>query len=125
MAIESPKIVASGWGYIKILTSKGTDTYRDVKLYPGGCNGWDWNETGTHHDPGIQPADVKQIVDKGALFIFLSQGRNLRLKVMDETKKWLNAQNIPFSILPTTEVIEQYNKKRQDHLVGALIHTTC
>ena len=32
---------------------------KDFKLYPGGGRKWDWTETGTQHQPGIQPADVK------------------------------------------------------------------
>ena len=38
-------------------------SFRDAKLFPGGSRKWDWNETGTHHTPGIQPADVKELLE--------------------------------------------------------------
>ena len=122
---STPEIIKSGWGKITVNLSDGDKTFRDIKLYPGGARAWDWNETGTHHNPGIQPVDVKEIVENGAEYILLSRGRNLRLQVMDETKEWLQAHNAEFEILPTDEVIEKCNELRQEKLTGALIHTTC
>jgi len=120
-----PEIIESSWGSITVSSQDGTKSFRDIKLYPGGVKAWDWNETGTHHVPGIQPADVEEVVDNGAEYILLSRGRNLRLQVMDETKEWLRNQNVEFDILPTDQVIEKYNKIRHTKSAGALIHTTC
>ena len=122
---STPEIIESSWGSITVNLPDGDKTFRDIKLYPGGAKAWDWNETGTHHNPGIQPADVKEIVDNGAEYILLSRGRNLRLQVMEKTKEWLQSNNVEFEILPTDQVIEKCNKLRQKKSTGALIHTTC
>jgi hypothetical protein len=54
---------------------------KDFKLYPGGGREWDWNETGTRHVPGIQPADVEELFAHGATVVVLSRGMDLRLHV--------------------------------------------
>ncbi len=59
----SPRITRLSWGHLEI---EGAHAFRDAKLYPGGAREWDWRETGTHHVPGIQPADVAELLDHGA-----------------------------------------------------------
>ena len=56
----SPRILDCRWGRGRV---DGHGTIKDAKLYPGGARAWDWRETGTRHDPGIQPADVAELVD--------------------------------------------------------------
>ena len=46
---------------------------------------WDWNETGTQHDPGIQPADVDELLAHDPEVIVLSRGRELRLQTQPQT----------------------------------------
>ena len=46
---------------------------KDFKLYRGGGRAWDWAETGTRHSPGIQPADVEELVARGATTVVLSR----------------------------------------------------
>lgn len=55
--MSSPKIVNMRWGSVDV-EKIGNDgkpvpgeivTYRDVKIWPGGSRGWDWNETGESH----------------------------------------------------------------------------
>jgi hypothetical protein len=41
---------------------------KDFKLYPGGGREWDWTETNTGHVPGIQPADVEELLEHGLQF---------------------------------------------------------
>lgn len=118
----SPKINSIEWGKVK--TNDGYE-YKDVKLYPGGSRIWDWNETGTHHQPGIQPADVQELIDHGADTIILSRGFNERLHVCGETKTMLRDKGIQFHILETGQAAKKYNFLREDHSVGALIHSTC
>jgi hypothetical protein len=119
---ESPKINSIKWGTIK--TSDG-NIYKDAKLFPGGSREWDWNETGTHHNPGIQPADVKELVTKGAKVIVLSKGFYKRLGVSEQTTDFLNENGVTFYILGTEKAVEKYNEIREENLVGALIHSTC
>lgn len=119
---ESPKINSIKWGTIK--TSDG-NIYKDAKLFPGGSREWDWNETGTHHNPGIQPADVKELVTKGAKVIVLSKGFYKRLGVSEQTTDFLNDNGVKFHILGTEKAVEKYNEIRKENLAGALIHSTC
>ena len=68
----SPQITPLSWGLLE--TEDGA--FKDARLYPGGAEEWDWNETGTSHDPGIQPADVELLLERGATVIVLSRGFN-------------------------------------------------
>ena len=73
---RSPRITTLAWGRIEV---EGVGKFKDAKVFPGGAREWDWNETGTAHEPGIQPADVTELLDHGATTIVLSQGRLKRL----------------------------------------------
>jgi hypothetical protein len=61
--MRSPRIMALAWGKIEV---EGAGTLRDAKLFPGGAREWDWRETGTEHTPGIQPTDVRELLDHAA-----------------------------------------------------------
>ncbi|MEL7834418.1 Mth938-like domain-containing protein [Fodinibius sp. Rm-B-1B1-1] len=119
---ESPKINSIEWGKINV---GDNHIYKDAKLFPGGSREWDWNETGTHHQPGIQPADVEELVDKNAQVIILSKGFHKRLQVCDETVDFLKENEITFHILETGKAAEKYNDIRKENPTGALIHSTC
>lgn len=119
---KSPKIISFSWGMLK--TSDG-NTYKDAKLFPGGSTGWDWNETGTRHVPGIQPSDVQSLLDNDCEIIILSKGVNERLQTCKETEELLRDKNIDYRILQTEEAITTYNQLTDSHRVGALIHSTC
>jgi NAD(P)-dependent dehydrogenase (short-subunit alcohol dehydrogenase family) len=41
---------------------------------PGGGREWNWLETGTHHNPGIQIAEVEELLEHGAGVVVLSRG---------------------------------------------------
>jgi hypothetical protein len=66
----SPTIVSIAWGRMEIA---GLRVGKDFKLYPGGGCEWDWNESGTRHQPGIQPTDVEELLTRGATVVVLSQ----------------------------------------------------
>lgn len=119
---KSPKITSFSWGQLE--TSDG-NTYKDAKLYPGGSAEWDWNETGTRHVPGIQPADVQTLLNNNCEIIILSKGVNERLQTCKETVEMLESRNLEYKILQTGEAIETYNQLTETHRVGALIHSTC
>lgn len=118
----SPKINSISWG--KIITENEAK-YKDAKLFPGGSRAWDWNETGTHHVPGIQPADVEELLEHGAEVIVLSKGFHERLQVCEETTQMLENKGIEFYILQTEKAKDKYNELTDDHAVGALFHSTC
>lgn len=75
---RSRRILAVARGRMEV---DGIGAGKDFKLYPGGGRGWDWNETGTRHSPGIQPADVEELLAHGATVVVLSLGMNRRLQV--------------------------------------------
>lgn len=118
-----PKVEDLSWGEVRV---QAHGTFRDAKLWPGGARGWDWNETGTHHTPGIQIADVEELVDHGAEWVILSRGQNRRLSVKDETLAWLAEQGVEAEVLESNAAVERYNELADaDRPVGALIHSTC
>jgi hypothetical protein len=119
----SPKVTRISWGRIAVEGIK--DGFRDAKLYPGGAREWDWKETGTRHSPGIQPADVEELVERGAVAVVLSKGMDGMLQVMPETLTYLEELNIAVHILTTNEAVGLYNHLANRELVGALIHSTC
>ena len=69
---RSPRITTLAWGRIEV---NGVGAFRDAKVFPGGAREWDSNETGTAHEPGLQPADVAELLDHGATTIGLSRWR--------------------------------------------------
>jgi hypothetical protein len=117
----SPRITRLSWGRLE--TESGV--FKDVRLYPGGVEEWDWNETGTSHDPGIQPADVERLLERGSSVVILSRGFHERLGVAPETLEMLEEREIPAHIVQTEKAARLYGKLRETEQVGALIHSTC
>jgi hypothetical protein len=83
---RSPRITHLSWGRVEV---EGGRSYKDAKLFPGGSREWDWSETGTQHAPGIQPADVDELLEHGATVIVLSKGMDQRLQVDPGTLQML------------------------------------
>ena len=122
MVSNSPPITKLSWGRIEI---GGKQEFKDVKLFPGGCREWNWQETGTNHSPGIQYSDIRELLDNGAKVIILSRGILGRLKVQEEVEEQLKLEGITVYILRTKEAVKLYNELSKSEVVGALIHTTC
>jgi hypothetical protein len=120
--MRSPRIMALAWGKIEV---EGAGTFRDAKLFPGGAREWDWEETGTEHLPGIQPADVRELLDHGATTIVLSQGMLKRLRICPETLELLKRKGVGVHVLPTQDAVDRYNDLRKTEQVAGLFHTTC
>ena len=120
-ATHSPRITHLSWGHLE--TESGR--FKDARLYPGGAEEWDWNETGTSHDPGIQPADVERLLERGATIIVLSKGFHERLGIAPETRSMLEERGVPAHIAQTEEAARLYDELRRTEKVGALIHSTC
>ncbi|UCH62907.1 MAG: Mth938-like domain-containing protein [Fidelibacterota bacterium] len=119
---QAPRISRLSWGRVEV---EGHGNYKDVKLYPGGCRAWDWRETGTGHVPGIQPADVEELLQHGAAVAVLSSGVYGRLQVCPETMQLLKDRGITVHLLRTREAVRVYNECRERGPVGGLIHSTC
>ena len=78
----SPKITHISWGSMEV---DGLGKGKDFKLYPGGGREWDWAETNTRHVPGIQPADIQELLEHGCKAVVLSRGMLLLLRTCPET----------------------------------------
>ena len=89
--LNSPRISSLSWGHIEV---EGYPPFKDVKIFPGGAREWDWRETGTRHVPGIQPADVQELIEHGARAVVLSKGIWKRLQVCPETLELLAKNGI-------------------------------
>ena len=118
---HSPPITRLTWGRLE--TEGGN--FKDARLYPGGAEEWDWNETGTSHNPGIQPADVERLLERGSTVVILSRGFHEHLGVAPETLRMLDEREIPAHIVQTEEAARLYEELRETEKVGALIHSTC
>jgi hypothetical protein len=98
---------------------------KDFKLFPGGGREWDWSETGTHHVPGIQPADVLELLDRGSQVLVLTRGMQLVLRTCPETLALLRERRIPVHVEETRAAVALYNRLAEETLVGGLFHSTC
>ncbi len=120
---QSPIINHISWGQMEV---SDIGTGKDFKLWPGGGRAWDWRETDTHHVPGIQPADIQELIDQGSQTIVLSRGMLLKLKTAPETLERLESMNIKFHVAETKEAAEIYNNLASNgEAVGGLFHSTC
>lgn len=120
--VWSPRITDLSWGRLEI---EGQKRFKDAKLFPGGSREWDWRETGTDHVPGIQPADIEELLDRGATVVVLSKGIYERLQVCPGTLEMLKRRGIPVHILQTEKAVRLYNDLREKEPVGGLFHSTC
>ncbi len=121
-SILSPQITHVSWGRMEV---EGVGTGKDFKLYPGGGREWDWRETGTQHVPGIQPADVQELLDHGAEVVVLSRGMQLMLQTRRDTLALLESEGVAVHVEETASAVELYNKLRRTEAVGGLFHSTC
>jgi hypothetical protein len=120
---RSPRIKQVSWARLEV--EGKAEPYKDVKLFPGGSREWNWRETGTSHKPGIQIADVQELLDHGAKVVVLSRGMAECLHVPRETLDFLKERQITAHVLPTKEAAALYNKLAENEAIGGLFHTTC
>ncbi len=120
--VRSPKVTHVSWGRIDV---EGRKVFKDAKVFPGGAREWDWNETGTRHETGIQPGDVEELIERGATVVVLSNGMHGELQVNPETVKLLNERHIPAHVLETEEAVKLYNDLAEKERPAGLFHSTC
>jgi len=118
----SPRITNLSWGNIEV---EGGKSFKDAKLYPGGASEWNWNETGTSHEPGIRPADVRELLDHGSRVVVLSKGMEEKLQITPEAVQMLEDEGVEFHFLRTDDAVRLYNELRKRRPVGGLFHSTC
>ena len=114
------------WGNMEVSIAGEKHHFKDCKIWPGGARAWDWGETGTHHSPGIQPADIEEILEKGVDAIVLTRGQFGRLGVSPETEETLRKRGISYHIENTKKAVRLFNDlTRQGKRVGGVFHSTC
>jgi hypothetical protein len=119
--MKSPQVQRHDWGHLEV---EGLGELKDAKLWPGGGRSWDWNETGTQHRPGIQPADVTELLEHDAEIVVLSRGRQCRLETCPETFDLLEQVEVVHQ--ETGAAIDEYNRlAAEGRRVAALLHSTC
>ena len=120
--LKSPHISHLSWGHVEV---EGHPPFKDTKVFPGGAREWDWRKTGTHHVPGIQPADVQELIEHGSKAVVLSKGIWERLKVCPETLEVSAKNGIKAEVLQTEAAVERFNELRESMPVGGLFHSAC
>ncbi len=121
-SLRSPRITHISWGRME---AEGLGVGRDFKLWPGGGREWDWSETNTHHVPGIQPAELQELLEKGSKVVVLTRGMLLVLQTCPETLEMLKEKGIAVHVEETKAAVELYNKLAETEPVGGLFHSTC
>ena len=120
---DSPAVLTHSWGQLEV---DGVGDFGDAKLWPGGGREWDWAETNTHHVPGIQPAEVRELLEHSPEVVVLSRGRELRLQTTSETLDLLKEHGVRVVWDETSVAIDEYNRlAREGVRVAALLHSTC
>ena len=119
---KSLQVVRLEWGEVEL---EDGSIFKDVKIFPGGAREWKWTETGTHHQPGVQFGDVKELLENKAETIVLTKGVLGRLNVRDELVRRLEASGITVHVAKTRKAVQIYNQVCNDGVAGILIHSTC
>ncbi|XP_077421296.1 mth938 domain-containing protein [Vanacampus margaritifer] len=122
--MTSPEIVSLSWGR---MTVKGAPSpYKDCKVWPGGSRPWDWRETGTEHRPGVQVADVQEVLDKGVDLLVIGRGMDMALQVPASTVERVTAAGVQVRVLQTEAAVAEYNRLAGGGAnVGGVFHSTC
>ena len=114
------------WGNMKVSIDGENQVFKDCKVWPGGAREWRWEETGTHHSPGIQPADIEEILSQNVDVIVLGRGQLGRLGVSIETDDLLRKRGISYHIEKTRKAVALFNELvRKGNRVGGVFHSTC
>ncbi|TMS07764.1 Mth938 domain-containing protein [Larimichthys crocea] len=122
--MSSPEIASLSWGHMKV---KGcSSSYKDCKVWPGGSRAWDWRETGTDHRPGVQPADLEEVLRKGVDLLVIGRGMSEALQVPASTLDFVKQKGVDVRVLQTEKAVAEYNKLAgQGAKVGGVFHSTC
>lgn len=124
--MRSPRIAACRWGRVEV--EGQSRPLRDAMLYPGGAREWRWVPSGTGHIAGIQPEDVRELLERGAREVVLARGRLGLLHASPAALALLAAEGVPVHVLRTKRAVARYNELASapnGRPVGALIHSTC
>lgn len=113
-------------GHIEVTINDQTYRFKDCQVWPGRVKEWDWNLTGTRHRPGIQPADIDDILAHNVDVMILSRGMECMLYTWPDTEHLLRSRGIAYHIAETQQAVDLFNTlTRQGKKVGGVFHSTC
>ena len=119
-------ITELSWGNMAVSIAGEKLHFKDCKIWPGGARAWDWSETGTHHSPGIQPADIEEILEKDVEMVVLTRGQLGRLGISPQVETFLRERRVDYRIEKTKKAVTLFNELVQKgKRVGGLFHSTC
>ncbi|HEU0037236.1 MAG TPA: MTH938/NDUFAF3 family protein [Kofleriaceae bacterium] len=119
---ENFAIASFQWGQIVDAEQR---IFKDARLFPGGVEEWDWRKTGTRHNPGIQIADLEDLLATKPDVVILSRGVDLVLQVPQATIDFARAHATTVLVLQSEQAVTEYNRRIAHERVVALIHSTC
>lgn len=124
--MEETLITNLSWGQMEVTTCGEKQHFKDCKIWPGGAREWRWEETGTHHNPGVQPADIEEVLENEVDVIVLGCGQLGRLNISAQTEALLRERGISYHVEKTKRAVQLFNElARQGKRVGGLFHSTC
>ena len=124
MDMLSHNVVIQSFRWGEIVDASGR-VFKDARLFPGGVEEWDWRRTGTRHDPGIQTADLADLLATEPDTVILSRGVELVLEVPEATVEFARASARTVLVLQSEQAVAEYNRRVATERVVALIHSTC
>src|SRR5437764_581819 len=101
------EIASFRWGQIIDATGR---TYKDARLFPGGVEEWNWRKTGTRHQPGIQIADLEDLLATKPDVVILSRGVDLVLQVPQATIDFAQSHAASVLVLQSEQAVTEYNR---------------
>ena len=114
------------WGSMEVSIAGEKHHFKDCKIWPGGAREWRWGETGTHHSPGIQFADVEEILSHGVDELILTRGQLGSLGISAEMEEALGKQGVSYHVEKTKQAVRLFNElSKQGKRVGGVFHSTC
>jgi len=122
MATSNLAIASFRWG--EIVDAQGR-RFKDARLFPDGVEEWDWRKTGTRHDPGIQIADVADLLATKPQTVILTRGVDLVLQVPQATIDYVREHGPEVVVLQSEQAVAEYNRRIATERVVALVHSTC
>lgn len=123
--VAQPLITHISWGKIIVADNGKESTYRDAKLWQSESKDWDWNKTGTRHNPGVQIADIAEFIDMVDIVI-LTRGMDLVLQVPQTTIDYVRQRGKQCFVGQTEDMVKKYNELvKEGKKVGGVFHSTC
>uniref|UniRef100_A0AAR2IK51 Mth938 domain-containing protein n=2 Tax=Pygocentrus nattereri TaxID=42514 RepID=A0AAR2IK51_PYGNA len=97
------------------------DCFHIAAVEPGRAAGLN-----IQHYPGVQPADLEEILRKGVDMLVIGRGMSEALQVPPSTVEYVKKQGVDVKVLQTEKAVKEYNNLAgQGAKVGGVFHSTC